>query len=252
MENIEEKNMEVSSFACTSCGADLTYNPGTTELKCQYCQATNEIPQIDVEIEELDFNEHLKNLEDNEEQLVVNVVKCSSCGATSSLEPNIQSASCPYCATSLVVKDAHEENILKPKSLLPFKLKKNEARSQFEKWVNGLWFAPNALKKAKLLLDKFKGVYLPFWTYDSNTDTPYLGQRGEHYYVSETYSTTENGKSVTRTRQVRRTRWYTVSGKVQNVFDDVLIPASRSLPEKYVRKLEPWDLVNLKPFEESF
>ena len=36
------------------------------------------------------------------------------------------------------------------------------------------------------------------------------------------------------------------------MFDDVLIPASKSLPEKYVRKLEPWDLPNLKPFEESF
>lgn len=252
MINTEERNREVTTFSCNSCGADLTFNPGTTELKCQHCGATNDIPVMDIPIEELDFNEHLKNLENEEEQLTVNLIKCKNCGASSTLESKIQSASCPYCATPLIVKDAREEKILRPKSLLPFKLNKNEARGQFEKWVKGLWFAPNALQKAKLLLDKFKGIYLPFWTYDSNTDTPYLGQRGEHYYVTESYTTTENGKSVTRTRQVQRTRWYTVSGRVQNEFDDVLIPASYSLPEKYVRKLEPWDLNHLKPFEESF
>ena len=252
MDNFDETNKEVSTFACTNCGADLQYNPGTTELKCQYCGTTNEIPESNVEIQELDFNKYLTELADEEPQMTINVVKCEKCGATSSLEPNIQSASCPYCATPLIVNNAKEESIIKPSSLLPFKINKNEARSFFEKWVKSLWFAPNQLKKAHLLLDKFKGIYLPFWTYDSNTATNYLGQRGTYYYVNETYTTTENGKSVTRTRQVRKVHWTTVSGHVTDVFDDVLIPASKSLPEKYVRELEPWDLPNLKPFEESF
>jgi len=32
-------------MACKSCGAVLKFKPGTSHLKCQYCQAENEIEQ---------------------------------------------------------------------------------------------------------------------------------------------------------------------------------------------------------------
>jgi hypothetical protein len=70
--------------------------------------------------------------------------------------------------------------------------------------------------------------------------------------VTETYTTTENGRSVTKTRQVRKIRWTFVSGSVSHWFDDVLVPASNTLPKKYVVRLEPWDTQNLVPFDEKF
>ena len=248
----QEKNTETSTFACTNCGADLTFTPGTTELQCQYCKTANHIEESDEEIVELDYHDFLVDQEDQSEHLTINVVQCENCGATSTLEANIQSASCPYCTTPLIVEERHGESIIKPRSLLPFHLDAQEAMAQFETWVKGLWFAPGALKQKEMLMDKFKGVYLPFWTYDSDAYTSYVGQRGIYYYVTETYTTTEDGKTVTKTRQVRKTRWYNVSGDVFNAFDDVLIPAAHSLPEKYVRELEPWDLENLKPFDQSY
>ena len=39
---------------------------------------------------------------------------------------------------------------------------------------------------------------------------------------------------------------------VSKFFDDVLVTATTSLPEKYIYKLEPWDLENLVPFEKSY
>jgi hypothetical protein len=47
--------------------------------------------------------------------------------------------------------------------------------------------------------------------------------------VTETYTTQENGQTVTRTRQVRHTRWSYVSGVHSDFFDDVLIPAGKTL-----------------------
>jgi hypothetical protein len=85
-----------------------------------------------------------------------------------------------------------------------------------------------------------------------STTSHYTGQRGKHYYVTQTYTVTVNGKRQTRTRRVRRTRWYPASGTVLNVFDDILICASRSLPEKHLEKLEPWDLPNLVPFADEY
>jgi DNA-directed RNA polymerase subunit RPC12/RpoP len=252
MEQTKEAEHKAESFACTNCGADLKYKPGTEHLICEYCGTTNEIPKFDTEIEELDFHKYLQEKSDKEEQITSSYVKCSSCGASSTLEPNITSAQCPYCATPLVVEDAKEESVIRPKSLLPFKLDKNQAKEEFNKWVKKLWFAPNKLKKATLNFDHFKGIYIPYWTFDTDTSSKYLGQRGDHYYVNESYTTTENGKTVSKTRRVQKTRWSYRSGNVSKMFDDILTAATKSLPEKYIYELEPWDLENLVPFDKSY
>jgi hypothetical protein len=70
--------------------------------------------------------------------------------------------------------------------------------------------------------------------------------------VSETYTTTENGRQVTRTRQVRKTRWYPASGTVRDTFDDVLVLASDSLPRKEADALQPWDLPALVAFSDEY
>ena len=33
---------KVRAFPCQSCGAKLSFSPGTTSLKCDYCGAVNE------------------------------------------------------------------------------------------------------------------------------------------------------------------------------------------------------------------
>lgn len=93
------------------------------------------------------------------------------------------------------------------------------------------------------------GIYLPYWTYDANTFTRYTGQRGEYYYVTESY---KDNQGQTQTREVRHTRWYPVSGSVKVDFDDVLVCASKSLPHEMIDELEPWDLHELKPYDARY
>ena len=100
--------------------------------------------------------------------------------------------------------------------------------------------------------EKLDGISTPYWTYDSSTYSNYTGERGDYYYVTETYTTTEDGKSVTKTRQVRKTRWTPASGNVSVMFDDILVVASQSLPADYVQKLEPWHLGELLPFDDKY
>lgn len=46
-------------------------------------------------------------------------------------------------------------------------------------------------------------MYLPFWSYASDTRTQYAGERGEHYYETESYTETDNnGNTVQQSRQV--------------------------------------------------
>jgi hypothetical protein len=83
--------------------------------------------------------------------------------------------------------------------------------------------------------------------------TEYQGQRGEDYQETEYYDEEDkNGNTVTRSRTVTHTRWYPASGMVQNVFDDVLVLAGRSLPAEIITSLEPWDLRNLVPYSDEY
>jgi len=97
---------------------------------------------------------------------------------------------------------------------------------------------------------------MPFWTYDCIATTDYEGQRGEDYWVTETYTTTVNGKLTTQTRQVRKTRWYPASGTVVDDFNDVLVPASTSLPLNNQVNAEPWSndgtLSELVPYDDAY
>ena len=95
---------------------------------------------------------------------------------------------------------------------------------------------------------RIDGVYLPFYTFDTRARVDYTGQRGEHYWETEYYS--EDGKR--KSRQVRKTRWYSASGTIDEAFDDLLVCASRSLPAPLVDRLEPWDLASLRPFDPAF
>ncbi|MDP6959814.1 MAG: hypothetical protein QF645_13495, partial [Planctomycetota bacterium] len=200
------------------------------------------------EIEELDFQKVLAEVSLEEESPSQKVVKCGDCGAESTLDPNVTSDECPFCGSPVVVQEGSEKKI-RPKSLLPFKVEQKEAGDLFRKWLVGLWFAPNKLKHLARRDKPLDGMYIPYWTYDSNTTSYYTGERGVDYYTTETYTDSEGN---TRTRQVRRTRWYSVSGCVWNSFDDVLVLASNSLPRKYADELEPWDLKNLTGYSEDY
>ena len=140
----------------------------------------------------------------------------------------------------------------KPQYVLPFGIDESNALKRFGQWLNSLWFAPNDLKHYADSADRLAGMYLPYWTFDCKTDSSYTGQRGEDYLVTESYTVNENGRNVSKNRQVTKTRWYPASGQVNNGFDDILIEATRSLRKDKLRALEPWDLKNLVSYNDKY
>lgn len=238
---------------CINCAAVLTFVPGTTNLKCVYCGAENEIKISEEKIEEQDFHDFLTKLQSKkEDQQTVNLVKCDACGAETTFNEKIVSDNCVFCGNQITLKSGSPCSILKPKSLLPFKIDQKVGFGEFQKWVKGLWWAPSDLKKKANSPEKFLGIYIPYWTYDSETHSNYEGQKGVNYQVTESYTTVVNGKTVMQTRTVTKIRWSYASGSVTNDFDDVLVLASDTLPKSHTEKLEPWDLKNMVPFDEQF
>jgi predicted RNA-binding Zn-ribbon protein involved in translation (DUF1610 family) len=247
----EGKALDSEQYSCSSCGAKVDFAPGTSALKCPYCGFECQIAKSDAQIAELDYRSYLENAEQESCSHEAQRVKCDQCGAETTVPADTTAGICPFCGANMVFSGS-SSRLIKPASLLPFKITYSEAIENFRRWIRGLWFAPGKLKEYAQSEGKLAGVYVPFWTYDSRATTSYYGKRGDYYYTTESYTTQENGRTVTRTHQVRHTRWTPASGTVRNSFDDILILAGKSLPKKYTDRLEPWDLVNLAPYADEY
>ncbi len=119
-------------------------------------------------------------------------------------------------------------------------------------WLGSLWFAPSGLVEYARKGRAMNGMYVPYWTFDAQTQTAYRGQRGQYYYETQMVTVMVNGRAERRQQQVRRTRWFPASGRVARHFDDVLVTASRSLPKPMGDELTPWDLTALVPYQPDY
>lgn len=244
----------MNRFPCPSCGADMQFDPKTNGMKCPYCGATAAIPaSVAVGLAQVTERPLEKYLHIAPERLArlsatAREVTCSGCGSTVTFEPPQVAGDCPFCGAKIVAQPRESDPLLAPEGVLPFSITHKDAAASIRQWISTRWFAPNALKR-QAEQNKSQGVYLPFWTYDANTWSQYRGERGEHYYVTESY-TDSNGNR--QTRQVQKTRWYPASGSVTHFFDDVLIAASTSIPRERMDALEPWGLENMQPYEPAY
>ena len=239
-----------TSFPCSACGAQLSFEPGKTHLTCPYCSHEQDIPveKSSADIKEHDYLAALRNpslvqVADVHES--AKEVECTNCGASTLISGT--AGNCPFCDSPMVIKE-NTEGIIVPESLLPFNIDKEKAKNTFTGWIKSRWFAPNDLVQ-KAQNEGMDGVYLPYWTYDSDTRTEYRGERGEHYYVEEEY-TDSDGK--TQTRRERKTRWYNAEGRIQRSFDDIMVCASKSLPQNLFDGLEPWPTEKLTPYNPAY
>ena len=132
--------------------------------------------------------------------------------------------------------------------MVPFQVGKDAGNAAYRSWLHSRWFAPSDLKH-RAEHDGLDGVYVPYWTYDSDSLTHYRGARGTYYYTTESYKDSQGRR---RTKQVRHTRWRSASGTVSLRFDDVQVCASTGLPRNRMAQLEPWDLGGLRPFDGAY
>lgn len=242
------------TYPCASCGADLLYEPSDGFLTCPYCGHKEAVAESPEEVKEESFQQHLQVRPDQIAPIASNAleVQCQSCGAKSIFMPPQVAGVCEFCGVQIVAQPKTPDPIISPGGVLPFLITQQRASSDLKTWLSTRWFAPNALKQFARP-EAIHGIYIPFWTYDTNTKTNYSGQRGDHYWVTETYFERDSqGNQQSRTRQVRKTRWHSAAGTVTGSFDDVLISATTSVSPPRLTALEPWDLHQLKPYDPAF
>ena len=124
---------------CAACGSDMRYQPGTAELVCDHCAATQAILAPDPRdmahaLQEIDLNLGLADDLPAAATEEVRSTTCPSCGAVVEFSGANHANLCPYCATAVVV-DTGSHRHIQPHTVLPFMLTETDARAALTKWL---------------------------------------------------------------------------------------------------------------------
>jgi hypothetical protein len=247
-----EKSVKARRFKCDGCGAEMKYNASVKKLKCDFCGAVKDVPAGEGAVVERDLFDGLASAPRGlGTEQAVKTSRCQECGANVAFPDGTTATKCTFCGSANVLEQKENTNALRPESLLPFGIDKKKANEAFGTWIGKLWFRPSDLKRLAKV-NEVAGVYVPFWTFDAHVDSQWTAQAGYYYYEEEEYETTENGESVTRTRQVQRVRWEDAWGSRADDYDDVLVCASKGLPRELADQMKTFDTQQLLPYSPGY
>ena len=221
-------------------------------LKCSYCGSVkaieNDTQKVSMEYDLNFADEDNASLKDwgTEQQLI----KCGSCGGEMLLDRSQTAAVCGFCGSPKVLPQGNPGSI-RPESLIPFHLSKDQAAQAFHVWRKKKWFIPNEFKRSSVT-SNLNGIYVPFWTFDTDTKSSYQAEVGVYHYREETRTRVVNGKHETYTEKVRYTQWHWTSGNYTKFFDDILIPASGQYDSKLLLKLNDFTIDKLSSYKPEY
>lgn len=238
-EVVIEKTKEETDRKCPQCDGTMTFDPKTGALKCPYCDYVEEIQQEEdapTEAEELDFfkAEETGNCDWGVE---TKTVICKMCAGESVYDALQIAGVCPYCGSNQVLEEKGK-NTLAPGGVCTFKIDQRTAAENFNKWLGKRFFCPKIVKETAQA-DRFQGLYLPYWTFDTTTVTEYSARYGKDHRRRKPDGNYEI-----------ETKWYPTAGKYKQFFDDELVNASTQHDRSLMAGLEPFntaDNVAYKP-----
>jgi hypothetical protein len=241
----------LDKYPCAACGAQAEWNPSKQALVCSFCGTVTPFT-IDAagQVRELDLAAALRDVPDEDRGWLAEKrsVQCQSCKAVSVFDPERVGQNCDFCGSPALVSYNEIRAPIRPESLLPFKVTDAAVREQIRRWYSSKWLAPNALRR-RALVDRIRGVYIPYWTFDAHVVCPWRAEAGHYYYTTENY---RDNQGRSQTRQVRHVRWEPAAGEVRHFFDDEPVPGTHGVSATLLSEIEPFPTAELVPYSTAF
>ena len=229
---------DVTDKKCPNCGATVVYDPETLAMSCPFCGYSRQLPRPEdngQDVEELDFST-AKNRESLDWGKSKKSLVCKNCGAETIMDSADTAQCCPYCGSTQVMPVDNDEDVIAPGGVVPFEITKEKATQLFKSWMKGKLFAPNDAKKS-CEAKNFSGIYLPYWTYDSQTTSPYEVKLGFDSTDSDGHTTTS---------------YKTYRGIYERFIDDETVYASKKTTNRFIKAASTFDFSKLRKYSPEF
>lgn len=235
-------------FPCPNCSSELNYDAEKNGLKCLHCHSVFSIEKSNEIIEEKTINTFKDAISAQANQVIDVVYKCSKCGQETTSHGTVAFLECQNCGNNAINPEAYKTKIITPSCIIPFTISKDKAMETFVNWIGKGFWNDNSLKDLSIA-DSLIGHYIPFWTFDAQTENHWSGESGTYYYETRTYRD-ENGDE--QTESIQRTRWRYREGSFSHFFDDILICGNKEIGQDYINKIYPYNLEELQPMSEEY
>ena len=196
-------------YRCVNCGGNVVYEPSKKKMICLSCGG-------------------------DERQEVVpsqDPVICINCGSQIPYTEFQSAGRCPACGTYLL----RDDKVTYPYGadvVLPFKISKHEAEDKLKDEFGKKLFIPGTFLSQKTL-EKMKGIYVPFWMYDYDSNVDY------HATGTKVRTWTSGDKRYTETS------YFDVARKLHINYEGIPVDASIAMEDGIMDLMEPYDYTAL-------
>ena len=257
---------QITNYQCPACTGPLHYSESLGKLKCDYCGTEYEVAEIEAmyaKKEEKSVEAQKKAEKETEQKkqqqakaaeegwdtsdisdnwgkdaASIKSYNCPSCGAELICDETTAATSCPYCGNPTVVPGQFS-GVLKPDYVIPFKLDKKAAKERLKKHLTGKRLLPKAFKSENHI-SEVKGIYVPFWLYDTDADADI------RYRATKTRFWSDSDYDYTETS------YYAVHRSGSLGFDHVPVDGSASMENDLMESIEPFDFKEAVDFQTAY
>ena len=236
----------MQEYKCPCCGGAIAFDSRIQKMKCPFCDTEFEMDtlagydsqlrndQADNMIWETDRGEEWQD----EETAGLRSYACRSCGGEIICDENTAATSCPFCGNPVVMK-RQVSGMLRPDYVIPFQLDRKAAKAALKKHYEGKRLLPQIFKDQNHI-NEVKGVYVPFWLFDTSAD------------VHMRYRATKMRTWSDSRYDYTETSFFSVSRGGTIGFETVPVDGSGKMPDDLMESLEPFDISKAVDFQTGY
>lgn len=236
----------LQEYKCPCCGGAIEFDSHVQRMKCPYCDTEFDMDALKgydaaLQSEQSDKMEWETSAGTDWQQGETDGLRsyvCKSCGGEIVGDENTAATSCPFCGNPVVMMGQFS-GALKPDLVIPFKLDKKAAKAGLTKHLSGKRLLPKIFKDQNHI-DEIKGVYVPFWLFDTDVDAQV------RYSATNVRTWSDSEYNYTETSHFMIHRGGSVG------FEHVPVDGSSKMPDDLMESIEPFDFSDAVDFQTAY
>ena len=253
-----DEGSKTGQSKCPKCGAtDISLNTTTGKLRCNFCRHEFEpekVEGLEKDLSKLEgtvIGSGASNIDASSDEIVT--LKCSSCGAEVVVDTaSSTQARCHWCRNMLSINEQIPNGAV-PDVVLPFSVKKDEARKNIEEFVGKRRFFAHPTFVKEFTTENIMGVYFPYMVIDVNAHSNLVGE-GEHLVRSYTVGNDEHKETYydADAYHVEREFDIVIDGLTVESNKDRLNKNDKEKTNNIINSIMPFDIENCVKYDSNY